>query len=217
MGLSDFTDMASRGVTIAGEPLAHRLYHFRLAFSGFQSVRPSGVRSIKLGFPLSGIHDLNMTPDGKYLIAGASRGAKPPANAAFVIDTKTNEVARTLQMSLSPSPMAVSKKPDGSTDKVYAQLGGLNGFAVVERGIFQRSKIRIPKLLDRKIELKNSSIATRIRPAGRTALPISGGSISKSPWRYSRVYVFDVPCSSCLWRDGSCSNQAKDEVRSWSR
>jgi hypothetical protein len=36
MGLSDFTDMASRGVTIAGEPLAHRLYHFRLAFSGFQ-------------------------------------------------------------------------------------------------------------------------------------------------------------------------------------
>jgi transposase InsO family protein len=36
MDLSDFTDMASRGVTIAGEPLAHRLYHFRLAFSGFQ-------------------------------------------------------------------------------------------------------------------------------------------------------------------------------------
>jgi len=36
MGLSDFTDMAALGVTIAGEPLAHRLYHFRLAFSGFQ-------------------------------------------------------------------------------------------------------------------------------------------------------------------------------------
>jgi hypothetical protein len=36
MGLSDFTDMAALGVIIAGEPLAHRLYHFRLAFSGFQ-------------------------------------------------------------------------------------------------------------------------------------------------------------------------------------
>jgi hypothetical protein len=35
MGLSDFTDMGSLGVTIAGAPLAHRLYHFRLAFSGF--------------------------------------------------------------------------------------------------------------------------------------------------------------------------------------
>lgn len=36
MGLSDFTDMAALDVTIAGAPLAHRLYHFRLAFSGFQ-------------------------------------------------------------------------------------------------------------------------------------------------------------------------------------
>jgi len=36
MGLSDFTDMAALGVTIAGEVLVHRLYHFRLAFSGFQ-------------------------------------------------------------------------------------------------------------------------------------------------------------------------------------
>ena len=35
MGLSDFTDMAALGVTVAGEPLGHRLYHFRLAFSGF--------------------------------------------------------------------------------------------------------------------------------------------------------------------------------------
>jgi len=36
MGLSDFTDMAGLGVTMAGEPLAHRLYHFRLVFSGFE-------------------------------------------------------------------------------------------------------------------------------------------------------------------------------------
>ena len=36
MGLSDFTDVAELGITIAGEELAHRLYHFRLAFSGFE-------------------------------------------------------------------------------------------------------------------------------------------------------------------------------------
>ena len=34
-GLSDFTDAAALGVSIAGQPLAHRLYHFRLAFSGW--------------------------------------------------------------------------------------------------------------------------------------------------------------------------------------
>jgi transposase InsO family protein len=36
MGLSDFTEMAPLGVGIAGVPLEHRLYHFRLACSGFE-------------------------------------------------------------------------------------------------------------------------------------------------------------------------------------
>jgi hypothetical protein len=36
LGLSDFTDMGGRGVSIAGAPLDHRLYHFRLAFSGWE-------------------------------------------------------------------------------------------------------------------------------------------------------------------------------------
>jgi transposase InsO family protein len=36
MGLSDFTDMNKHGVSIAGQPLEHRLYHFRLAYSGFE-------------------------------------------------------------------------------------------------------------------------------------------------------------------------------------
>src|ERR1700693_1233170 len=36
LGLSDFTDMGNRGVSVAGVPLDHRLYHFRLAFSGWE-------------------------------------------------------------------------------------------------------------------------------------------------------------------------------------
>jgi hypothetical protein len=36
LGLSDFTDAGGLGVSIAGEPFAHRLYHFRLVFSGFE-------------------------------------------------------------------------------------------------------------------------------------------------------------------------------------
>jgi len=38
VGLSDFTVMKDDAVTIAGEPLRHRLYHFRLAYSGFEHV-----------------------------------------------------------------------------------------------------------------------------------------------------------------------------------
>jgi hypothetical protein len=36
MGLSDFTEMGALGIVIAGTRLDHRLYHFRLAFSGFE-------------------------------------------------------------------------------------------------------------------------------------------------------------------------------------
>ena len=36
LGLSDFTEMDSLGVTVGGLPLDHRLYHFRLACSGFE-------------------------------------------------------------------------------------------------------------------------------------------------------------------------------------
>jgi hypothetical protein len=34
LGLSDFTDTSSLGITVAASVLDHRLYHFRLAFSG---------------------------------------------------------------------------------------------------------------------------------------------------------------------------------------
>lgn len=36
LGLSDFTVMNDLGVTVAGQPFDHRLYHFRLVFSGFE-------------------------------------------------------------------------------------------------------------------------------------------------------------------------------------
>lgn len=36
LGLSDFTHMDEAGVTIAGQPLEHLLYHFRLVCSGFE-------------------------------------------------------------------------------------------------------------------------------------------------------------------------------------
>jgi hypothetical protein len=36
MGLSDFTDARGLAVTIAGQPLDHRLYHFAMAFSGWE-------------------------------------------------------------------------------------------------------------------------------------------------------------------------------------
>jgi YVTN family beta-propeller protein len=117
------------------------------ATGGVDVIDTTSLTNVKTIALKGGIHDLNVTPDGKFLIAGGSRGAKPPANAAFVIDTKSNELARTITMNPAPSPMAVTKKPDGSTDKVYSQLGGLNGFAVVDFATGVRTnEIKLPDI-----------------------------------------------------------------------
>src|SRR5712671_2418014 len=76
------------------------------ASGGVDVIDSASLQNVKT-IPLKGgIHDLNVTPDGKYVLAGASRGAKPAANAMFVIDARTNEIARTVSMSPSPSPMS---------------------------------------------------------------------------------------------------------------
>jgi YVTN family beta-propeller protein len=94
-----------------------------------------------------GIHDLNVTPDGKFVIAGSSRGAKPPSNMMDVIDTKSNEIAWSLLMTPAPSPMAISKNPDGSTKWIFAQLGDLNGFAVVDFATQAKiNEIKLPEI-----------------------------------------------------------------------
>ena len=48
MGLSDFTNGNDLGVTVGGPALEHRLYHFALAFSGFEHARScSAARAIR--------------------------------------------------------------------------------------------------------------------------------------------------------------------------
>jgi hypothetical protein len=49
MGLSDFTDMGELGITIAGAPFSHRLYHFRLPFSGFAHCAGGGPAGRAVG------------------------------------------------------------------------------------------------------------------------------------------------------------------------
>jgi hypothetical protein len=68
MGLSDFTEMDGLGITVAGVALDHRLYHCRLACSGFEHAHVIlGGESYVEG-----------------LLANArSRGAPPSAHRAF--------------------------------------------------------------------------------------------------------------------------------------
>ena len=73
------------------------------------------------------IHNAYVTPDGKYVVAGSIQ--KKTIN---VIDAQTEEPAWALEMDLGIRPMTFNTNPDGSTKWIFAQMSGLNGFAVVD-------------------------------------------------------------------------------------
>jgi YVTN family beta-propeller protein len=140
-----------------------------------------------------GIHDLYLTPDGKYVVAGANRnqvpackcGVSAPTNLGYVIDTKTNEIAWTWTMSPAASPMAISKKPDGSADKIYAQNGGDNGFRVIDFDTHVVSSfVKLPDIAP-ALQNRGGSHGIGITSDQKTLLVDSG--------RNSAVYAYSLP------------------------
>jgi YVTN family beta-propeller protein len=121
------------------------------ATGGVDVIDTVSLTNVKTIAIRGGIHDLNVTPDGKFVIAGASRGAKPPANMMNVIDVGTKEITWKLLMSPAPSPMAISRNPDGSTKWIFAQLGGFNGFEVVDFATQAKiNSIKLPEIPQEK-------------------------------------------------------------------
>jgi len=73
------------------------------------------------------IHNVYVTPDSRYAVGGSVH-----TSVINVIDTRSNEMAWTLKMSSGIRPMTFNTKADGSTDKIFVQLSGVHGFAVVD-------------------------------------------------------------------------------------
>ncbi len=105
-----------------------------------------------------------------------------------VVDTKTNEVAWTMPMDPSPSPMAVSKNPDGSTKSIFAQNGRDNGFQVVDfatRKITNTIKLDIAGQEANPYGPPSASHGIMVTPDQKTLLVNS---------RYnSAVYAYSLP------------------------
>jgi YVTN family beta-propeller protein len=157
------------------------------ATGGVDVIDTVSLANIKTIAMKGGVHDLNVTPDGKFVIVGNARGGR--ANVMTVVDTKTNDVAWTMPMDPSPSPMAVSKKADGSTDKIYAQNGRDNGFQVID---FATRKItQTVTLPDISGQEKNPfgppavSHGLMVTPDQKTLVIISRGN--------SALYTYSLP------------------------
>src|SRR5436190_15355058 len=89
-----------------------------------------------------GIHNVYVTPDGKFVVAGSIIGKK-----INVIDQAKEEIVWTLATEEGVRPMAFDVNPDGSTKRVFAQLSGFNGFVIVDFAKQQVvDKIKLPEL-----------------------------------------------------------------------
>jgi YVTN family beta-propeller protein len=94
---------------------------------GVDVIDTASMQKVKT-IPTKGtIHNAYVTPDGRYVVAGSIQG-----KTINVIDAKTEEPAWVLEMDLGIRPMTFNANPDGSTKWIFAQLSGLNGFAVVD-------------------------------------------------------------------------------------
>jgi len=73
------------------------------------------------------VHNIFVTPDGKYAVSGSIEN-----KAATVIDLTTEKVAWEVKFDRGVRPMTFEANPDGSTRRIFVQLSGVNGFAVVD-------------------------------------------------------------------------------------
>src|SRR6266478_3714776 len=94
---------------------------------GVDVIDTGAMKNVKTLPTRGSIHNAYVTPDGKYVVAGSIAG-----KTINVFDAQTDQNAWVLEMDLGVRPMAFSANPDGSTKWIFAQLSGLNGFAVVD-------------------------------------------------------------------------------------
>ena len=73
------------------------------------------------------VHNIFVTPDGKYAVSGSIEN-----KAATVIDLNPEKAAWEVKFDRGVRPMAFEANPDGSTRRIFVQLSGMNGFAVVD-------------------------------------------------------------------------------------
>lgn len=143
---------------------------------GFIDVIDTTLLERVKSIPVDGsVHNVFVTPDGKYAISGSIEN-----KAATVIDLHTEQVAWEIKFDRAVRPMAFETNQDGSTNRVFVQLSGFNGFAVVD--FSKRTEVARIKLPDQP---GGFAVAE-----GRTGTPSHGIGVApdgKSLWVNSTV------------------------------
>jgi YVTN family beta-propeller protein len=74
-----------------------------------------------------GLHNIVVTPDGKYAVASS-----PPGHSLVVVDLKTEQTVWDIKFDKETRALAMESGPDGSTSRIFVQFGYYHGFGVVD-------------------------------------------------------------------------------------
>jgi YVTN family beta-propeller protein len=93
--------------------------------------------------PVDGsVHNVFITPDGKFAVSGSIEN-----KAATVVGLGTEKAVWEVKFGSGVRPMAFETNSDGSTRRIFVQLSGFHGFAVVD--FAKRTEVARIKLPDR--------------------------------------------------------------------
>jgi YVTN family beta-propeller protein len=131
-----------------------------------------------------GIHNVYVTPDGKYMVAGSIAGRN-----MGVYDTATDQLAWSL-FEEGVRPMAFETNPDGSTKRIFVQLSGFHGFAVVD--FAQRKEVARITLPELPVAQRHTGTFNGSPSHGLGVAP-DGKSLWVTSRVNSRVYGYSLP------------------------
>jgi YVTN family beta-propeller protein len=98
------------------------------AGNGALDVVDTVTRRLVKTIPVEGpLHNVYVTPDGKYAVAGSIEG-----QMLTVIDLATQQPVWEVGFEGGVRPMAIEANTDGSTRRIFVELSGLHGIAIVD-------------------------------------------------------------------------------------
>jgi YVTN family beta-propeller protein len=152
---------------------------------GVDVIDVARMENIKTVATQAEIHNVYVTPDGRYAVAGSVH-----RSTINVIDTSTDEIAWIKEMSSGVRPMIFSTNEDGSTKDIIVQLSGFHGFAVVDFDSREEvARVEHPAIEDEEAHLDGLQGA----PAHGLGIPPDGKTLWSTSKVYSHVYIHSLP------------------------
>ena len=144
------------------------------------------ITSIPLKY---GLHDVDVTADGRYAAAGS-----PEGHFLVVFDLKSKQVAWQTQFEDAVQTLAIENNPNGSANRIFLNIKGFHGFAVVDFATHKEvARVKSPD--------EPSGFAEPGGPASHgMALAPDGKTLWVNSVPANSVFVYSVPELKLLGR-----------------